>query len=134
MIRPDPQEKGLPVMVYVHGGGFVAGDGSDDLAGPNYLLDRDVILVTMNYRLGPLGFFSLDDASISGKPAISQAVIFVHTCARLYFAGNQGMWDQREALHWVQSNIRAFGGNPKSVTLFGESAGSMCVISTIFLP
>ena len=71
--------KGLPVMVWIHGGGFTSGDGSDGLFGPDFLLDRDVILVTLNYRLGPLGFFSLDDAGISG---------------------NQGMWDQREAMIW----------------------------------
>ena len=68
-----------PVMVWIHGGGFTSGDGSDGLFGPDFLLDRDVILVTLNYRLGPLGFFSLDDAGISG---------------------NQGMWDQREAMIW----------------------------------
>ncbi len=59
-------DKGLPVMVYVHGGGFVAGDGGDAYAGPEFLLDRDVILVTMNYRIGPLGFFTLDNDDIGG--------------------------------------------------------------------
>ena len=76
---PRNEDGGLPVMVWIHGGGFTNGDGSDGLFGPELLLDRDVILVTMNYRLGPLGFFSLDDAGISG---------------------NQGMWDQREAMRW----------------------------------
>ena len=73
------EDGGLPVMVWIHGGGFTNGDGSDGLFGPEFLLDRDVILVTLNYRLGPLGFFSLDDAGISG---------------------NQGMWDQRDAMIW----------------------------------
>ena len=103
----------LPVMVWIHGGGFTSGDGSEDLYGPDFLLDRDVILVTLNYRVGVLGFFSLDDASISG---------------------NQGMWDQREALRWVRGNIRAFGGDPERVTLFGESAGGAAVAYHLAAP
>ena len=69
-------------------------------------MDQDVVLVTMNYRLGILGFLSLetDDAP-----------------------GNLGLWDQREALVWVKKNIRYFGGDPGKVTIFGESAGSMSV-------
>ena len=59
----------LPVMVWVHGGGFVSGDGGDRMYGPRYLLDRDVILVTFNYRLGPLGTLSLDIDGAAGRPA-----------------------------------------------------------------
>lgn len=91
-------------MVWIHGGGFVMGDGGDRQYGAEYLLDRDVILVTFNYRLGPLGSLNV---GIEGAQ------------------GNQALWDQRQALMWVQRNIRAFGGNPLKVTLFGESAGAM---------
>lgn len=99
-------EKKLPVMVWFHGGGFTSGDSSDQVYSPGYLLDKDVILVTVNYRLGIFGYFTLgnDDAP-----------------------GNLGAWDQRESLVWVQNNIAAFGGNPKKVTIFGESAGGISV-------
>ena len=84
----------------------VAGTGDSVFHGPSFLMDQDVVLVTMNYRLGILGFLSLetDDAP-----------------------GNLGLWDQREALVWVKKNIRYFGGDPGKVTIFGESAGSMSV-------
>ena len=94
----------LPVMVWFHGGGFVTGQAS--MYGPQHLLDKDVILVTVNYRLGPLGFFSLGTEQVPG---------------------NQGMWDQYEGLRWVQSNIASFGGDPNKVTIFGESAGGWSV-------
>lgn len=99
-------KKKLPVMVWFHGGGFTSGDSSDNMFSPGYLLDKDVILVTVNYRLGIFGFFTLgnDDAP-----------------------GNLAMWDQRESLVWVQNNIAAFGGNPNKVTIFGESAGGLSV-------
>lgn len=76
--------------------------------GPDYILQKDVILVTFNYRLGALGFLSLDDESL-GVP------------------GNAGLKDQNLALKWVQSNIEKFGGDPSNVTLFGESAGGASV-------
>ena len=94
----------LPVMVWFHGGGFTSGQAS--MYGPEHLLDRDVILVTVNYRLGPLGFFTLGNEEVPG---------------------NQGMWDQYEGLQWVQNNIKSFGGNPNRVTIFGESAGGWSV-------
>ena len=94
----------LPVMVWFHGGGFASGQAS--MYGPEHLLDKDVILVTVNYRLGPLGFFTLGNEEVPG---------------------NQGMWDQYEGLQWVQNNIQAFGGNPNRVTIFGESAGGRSV-------
>lgn len=101
--------KPLPVMVWFHGGGFTSGDSLPLLYGPRNLLDRDVILVTANYRLGILGFLTLgvDDT--------------------FDINGNQGMWDQTEVLSWVQKNIGAFGGNKHKVTIFGESAGGMGV-------
>ena len=94
----------LPVMVWFHGGGFTSGQAS--MYGPEHLLDKDVILVTVNYRLGPLGFFTLGNEEVPG---------------------NQGMWDQYEGLRWVQNNIKSFGGNPSRVTIFGESAGAWSV-------
>ena len=102
----NPLEEGFPVMVWFHGGGFTAGDSSTRLYGPEFLLDKDVILVTVNYRLGIFGFLTLGIEEISG---------------------NQGMWDQLESLKWVQKNIAAFGGDPNKVTIFGESAGGYSV-------
>eukprot|EP00092_Neocalanus_flemingeri_P017124 GFUD01018520.1.p1 GENE.GFUD01018520.1~~GFUD01018520.1.p1 ORF type:complete len:581 (-),score=109.13 GFUD01018520.1:68-1810(-) len=99
-------ETPLPVMVWIHGGGFVIGDSGTAITGPHYFMDQDVVLVTLHYRLGPLGFLSLGNEKI---------------------AGNQGLWDQRMALQWVKRNIKSFGGDPKKVTIFGESAGSMAV-------
>ncbi|KAJ4446944.1 hypothetical protein ANN_13646, partial [Periplaneta americana] len=96
----------LPVMVWIHGGGLLGGSGSTDLYGPQYLLDKEIVLVTINYRLGPLGFLSTGD----------------EVCP-----GNNGFKDQVAALRWVRDNIAAFGGNPDSVTIFGESAGGVSV-------
>ncbi|PNF33591.1 hypothetical protein B7P43_G14683, partial [Cryptotermes secundus] len=92
----------LDVMVWVHGGGWFTGSGNTDMYGPQYLLDKDIILVTMNYRLGLIGFLSTEDAECPG---------------------NNGMKDQVAALRWVRDNIVEFGGNPNRVTIFGESAG-----------
>lgn len=94
-----------PVMVWIHGGGFVAGSGKTDLYGPDYLISEDVVVVTINYRLGVFGFLALEDPSL-GVP------------------GNAGLKDQVMALKWVQKNIRYFGGDPNNVTIFGESAGA----------
>lgn len=96
----------LPVMVWFHGGGYTSGDSSSRLYGPEYLLDKDVILVTVNYRLGIFGFLTLGVNDL---------------------AGNQGMWDQLQGLKWVQRNIGAFGGDSNQVTIFGESAGGFSV-------
>lgn len=94
----------LPVIVFLHGGGFVFGHGTDDLAhGPDYLIEKNVVVVSINYRLGILGFLSLD---------------------RRDAPGNMGLMDQVQALKWVQDNIADFGGNPNNVTLFGVSAGA----------
>ncbi|XP_053663733.1 uncharacterized protein LOC128712892 [Anopheles marshallii] len=95
-----------PVMVFIHGGGFYTGSGNSSFFGPEYLLQHDVTLVTMNYRLGPLGFLALPSLGIHG---------------------NQGLKDQQLALRWVHENIARFGGDPSNVTLFGESAGSASV-------
>lgn len=98
----------LPVMAFVHGGGFQMGSSGTDVYGPDYFMQKDVVLVTMNYRLGPMGFLSLDDRS-------------------LCVPGNAGLKDQVMALKWIQKNIANFGGNPKNVTLFGDGAGAACV-------
>ena len=90
-IPKDP----LPVMVWIHGGGFFAGDGTTDLYGPERILDPgSVILVTVNYRLGSLGFLSMGDDVLPP---------------------NLGMLDQTEALKWVHKNIASFGGDPGKV-------------------
>ncbi|XP_069694919.1 venom carboxylesterase-6-like [Periplaneta americana] len=94
----------LDVIVNIHGGGFTYAEGS--YLGPKYLLDRDVVLVTFNYRLGPLGFLSTEDEVVPG---------------------NMGLKDQTAALRWIQRNIASFGGNPASVTLTGQSAGGASV-------
>lgn len=96
----------FPVMIYIHGGGFICGSGSSTVYGPEYILDEDVVLVTINYRLGPLGFLSMEDTVLPG---------------------NYGLKDQTAALQWVKDNIRNFGGDPDSVTIFGESAGGASV-------
>lgn len=98
----------VPVMVFFHGGAFMFGCNNKDLYDPEFLLRKDVVLVTVNYRLGALGFLSIDDASV-GVP------------------GNAGLKDQVLALRWVRDNIAAFGGDPGNVTIFGESAGGCSV-------
>ncbi|XP_047041092.1 juvenile hormone esterase-like [Helicoverpa zea] len=96
----------LPVMLFLHGGGWMCGDATTEMYGPQYLLDRDVILVTTNYRLGPLGFLSTQDQ---------------------HCPGNNGLKDQQEALRFIQKTIESFGGDKNSVTIFGESAGGASV-------
>ena len=103
---PGADGKKRPVMVYIHGGAFIMGGGASYFFGPNYLIEHDVILVTINYRLGALGFLATDDKAS---------------------AGNMGLLDQIQALRWIQKNIEAFGGDAKQVTLFGEDAGAASV-------
>ena len=98
--------EGLPVMVWIHGGGLTTGTGS--LYPGEQLTAKGVVLVTINYRLGPFGFLA--------HPALSLEEHGV--------SGNQGLRDQIAALHWVRDNITAFGGDAGNVTIFGESAGS----------
>jgi para-nitrobenzyl esterase len=106
-----------PVMVWIHGGALVVGE-SDDYD-PTPLVQRGVIVVTINYRLGALGF--LAHAALAGESAQGAA-------------GNYGLMDQQAALQWVQRNIRNFGGNPHNVTIFGESAGGLSVHSQLVSP
>nr|GGH94642.1 hypothetical protein GCM10011355_09310 [Aquisalinus luteolus] len=95
-------------MVWIHGGAFVFGSGAQASFSGEQFAQRDVILVTFNYRLGRLGFFAF--------PALSEENQDRPT-------GNFAYMDQIAALEWVQQNIAAFGGNPDNVTIFGESAG-----------
>ncbi|XP_063635628.1 juvenile hormone esterase-like isoform X1 [Cydia splendana] len=99
----------LPVLVWVHGGGFSGGTGNQYEA-PN-LVEQGIVIVTVNYRLGPYGFMCLD------HPAVP---------------GNQGLKDQYAALRWVRDNIAAFGGNPYNVTIAGQSAGSGSILLQLF--
>lgn len=104
---PDSNTDLLPVMVFIHGGGFIYGNGIDKQElGPDYLIENNVVVVTLNYRLGVLGFLSLD---------IPEA------------RGNMGLKDQVQALKWIRTNIDKFGGDPNNVTIFGVSAGSASV-------
>ncbi|XP_048022303.1 bile salt-activated lipase-like [Megalobrama amblycephala] len=110
----------LPVMVFIYGGGFLMGGGQGANFLDNYLYDGqeiadrgNVIVVTFNYRVGALGFLSSGDADAPG---------------------NYGLWDQHAAISWVYRNIRSFGGNPNSITIFGESAGGASVNFQILSP
>lgn len=111
--------QGLPVMVYIHGGGFVQGAGSRAFYDGTNLAERDVIVVTFNYRIGPLGFLAAE--------ALAQET-------SEDTAGNYGLLDQIHALEWVQNNITAFGGDRDNVTLFGESAGGVSVCGHLGSP
>jgi para-nitrobenzyl esterase len=101
-----------PVMVWIPGGGNTAGGSSQPQFDGQPLTRRGIILVTVNYRLGSFGFFA--------HPALTQE-------SPHHASGNQGILDQMAALTWVRDNIAAFGGDPRNVTLFGESAGSLDV-------
>jgi para-nitrobenzyl esterase len=107
----------LPVMVWIHGGAFVFGSGSG-ISGAQFT-KQGIILITFNYRLGRLGFFAF--------PALSKE----HPEEP---KGNYAYMDQIAALKWVQRNIAAFGGDPKNVTIFGESAGGVSVHSLLTIP
>jgi para-nitrobenzyl esterase len=108
-----------PVLVWIHGGGFVIGSGSQALYDGRPLARRgDVVVVTVNYRLGPLGFLYAPDLC----PGLEGAV------------GNAGLRDQVAALEWVRDNIDRFGGDPGNVTIFGESAGGMSVGTLLGVP
>ncbi|MVM29156.1 carboxylesterase family protein [Spirosoma sp. HMF4905] len=109
----------LPVMVWIYGGAFVFGSGSQPGYNGTQFAKQGVILVTFNYRLGRLGFFAF--------PALSRE----HPEEP---KGSYAYMDQIAALKWVQTNIAAFGGDPKNVTIFGESAGGVSVLSLLSIP
>ena len=108
--------RNLPVMVWVHGGSLRTGE-SDDY-NPAGLVRDGVVVVTINYRLGALGF--LADSALASHPGGP--------------SGDYGLMDQQAALRWVQRNIRGFGGNPGDVTLFGESAGGLSTLAQLVSP
>ncbi len=105
------QKSKLPVMVWIHGGGFAAGAGSEPRYTESALVARKIVLVTINYRLGVFGFLANEDLLKEGGG----------------HAGNYGLMDMAAALRWVRSNIAEFGGDAGNVTIFGESAGSFSV-------
>jgi para-nitrobenzyl esterase len=108
-----------PVMVWIHGGGFTIGAASQPIYDGSVLTRRgDVVIVTVNYRLGPLGFLRLADVTNGKIPS----------------TGMEGMLDQVAALEWVRDNIAEFGGDPGNVTIFGESAGGMSVGALLAMP
>jgi para-nitrobenzyl esterase len=107
----------LPVMFWIHGGGLVVGE-SDDYD-PTPLVARGVVVVTINYRVGELGFLAHPALTAESPQGAS---------------GNYGLMDQQAAMRWVQRNIRAFGGDASNVTIFGESAGGLSVHSQLASP
>lgn len=107
---PEYREEKLPVAVYVHGGAFLGGAGSNLPFVCDELAKSGVIVVTINYRLGALGFLCHPILGVDGENIAG---------------GNYGLWDQLEALRWVKENIENFGGDANRVTAFGQSAGAM---------
>ena len=114
-----PHER-LPVMVWIHGGGFISGSGALPAPGGTMLSSIEhVIVVSFNYRLGVFGFFAHPQLSQESPHGVS---------------GNYGLLDQMEALRWVRRNIAAFGGDPRRVMIFGQSAGGQSVIAQLVSP
>jgi para-nitrobenzyl esterase len=109
----------LPVMVWIFGGGFVSGGTSENRQDGQFLAKRNVVIVSMNYRLGIFGFFAHPELTAESPHHAS---------------GNYGLLDQTAALAWVKNNIAAFGGDPANVTIFGESAGSISVSGQMASP
>jgi para-nitrobenzyl esterase len=114
----SPNDK-LPVFVWTYGGGFTGGSGSDSWYDGETLAMKGIIVVTYNYRLGIFGFYAHPDLTAEDPR---------HT------SGNYGMMDWLAALHWVQKNIAAFGGDPRKVTIGGESAGAIMVANSVASP
>jgi para-nitrobenzyl esterase len=116
---PGLDDKRRPVMFWIHGGAFVMGSGSSMSYRSVSLAARgNVVLVTINYRLGELGFLRLKDVTGGNIPS----------------TGNEGLLDQIAALKWVRENIAAFGGDPANITVFGESAGGMSIGCLLAMP
>ncbi|XP_017013134.2 esterase B1-like [Drosophila takahashii] len=107
-VKTLKSEKPLPVIVWIYGGGFQKGEASRDIYSPDYFMKEPVVFVSINYRLGALGFLSLKDP-------------------KLDVPGNAGLKDQVMALRWISQNIAHFNGDPNNITLMGESAGSASV-------
>lgn len=109
----------MPVLVYFYGGGFIAGDGSEPRYDGEAMARRGIVVVTLSYRLGILGFFSHPELAAESEKHAS---------------GNYGLMDQTAALRWVKMNIAAFGGDASKVTIAGESAGSFSVSAQMASP
>ena len=92
------------MLLFIHGGGYAEGSSNDYFHGPDFMVEKQTIVVTINYRLGLFGFLSLDTPE---------------------YSGNMGLKDQQLALKWIHSNIDRFGGDNKRITVFGESAGKI---------
>lgn len=90
------------MFFFIHGGGYAEGAGDDFYLGPDFIVEKQTIVVTINYRLGVLGFLSLDTPE---------------------YSGNMGLKDQQLALKWISANVDRFGGDNKRITISGESAG-----------
>ena len=112
IFAPDTATEGdnLPVLVYIHGGGFTGGCGHEKHFDVPVWPTKGVIGVTLNYRLGPMGFVCLPELKEEAG-----------------FTGNYGLFDQLTAIEWVKNNIASFGGNPENITIMGQSAGAMSV-------
>ena len=121
VFAPEREDEGsphrAPVMVWIHGGALVVGESND--FDPVRLVAQGLVVVTINYRLGALGFLAHPALTAESPRAAS---------------GNYGLMDQQAALGWVRRNIRAFGGDPANVTIFGESAGGLSVHSQLVSP
>ncbi|MGA7301999.1 MAG: carboxylesterase family protein [Candidatus Sulfotelmatobacter sp.] len=111
----DRDRRGLPVMFWIHGGGLI--NGSSTPYNPEQFVKKGVIVVTINYRLGFLGFFAQSAIDAEG-----------------HLSGNYGLMDQQFALGWVRRNIASFGGDPDRITIFGESAGGQSVYAQLASP
>ena len=118
-VRTPVGARNLPVMVWIHGGDHTDGSGGDPFYSSNTLPARGCVLVSINYRLGLLGFLAHPDLAAESDGAVS---------------GNYGLLDQICALQWVRDNVAAFGGNPDCVTIFGESAGGEAVLNLLTAP
>ncbi len=116
---PAADKAGRPVMVWIHGGYFTMGSGAQPVFnGDKLAAGGDVVVVTINYRLGVLGFLNLYEVTKGKIPA----------------TGNEGLLDQTAALRWVRDNIAEFGGDPANITLFGESAGALSIECLMAMP
>ncbi len=116
---PGLDDARRPVMVWIHGGGFVMGTGTMPLNDPRFLVARgDVVIVSLNYRMANFGFLRLEGITGGAIPA----------------TGNEGLLDQIAALEWVRDNIARFGGDPGNVTVFGQSAGAISIGMLLAMP
>src|SRR6185436_12859543 len=114
-----PGARNRPVFFWIHGGGLTSGSSSESMYDGAKLAARGVVVVSINYRLGALGYLAHPQLSAESEHGVS---------------GNYGLLDQIEALRWVQRNIAEFGGDPNRVTIFGESAGGGSVFSLLVSP